>query len=90
MRRSKGPLIRSPGGVASRGASKRCQAGIDRAKRKGTKFGRPAVLDASQKKRIAERYSAGETMAALARQYDCSEPTIWRVLQGPFDASAAA
>ena len=69
---------------------KRCQAGIDRAKRKGTKFGRPAVLDASQKKRIAERYSAGETMAELAREYECSEPTIWRVLQGPFDVNVAA
>jgi len=68
---------------------KRCQAGIDRAKRKGTKFGRPAVLDISQKKRIAERYSAGETMAELAREYDCSEPTIWRVLQGPFEGAQA-
>jgi len=23
-----------------------------------------------------------ETMAELAREYDCSEPTIWRVLRG--------
>jgi hypothetical protein len=36
---------------------KRRSAGIDRAKRKGTKFGRPAALDASQKKHIAERYA---------------------------------
>jgi transposase-like protein len=28
-------------------------------------------LDASQKKRIAERYTAGETMAELAREYEC-------------------
>jgi len=69
---------------------KRCQAGIDRAKRKGTKFGRPAVLDASQRIRIAERYAAGETMAELAGEYECSEPTIWRALQGPFAGSAAA
>ena len=61
---------------------KRCQAGIDRAKAKGTKFGRRPVLDASQRKRLAERYAAGETMAALAREYDCGEATIWRALQG--------
>ena len=69
---------------------KRCQAGIDRAKRKGTKFGRPAVLDAGQRKRIAERYATGETMAELAREYECSEPTIWRALRGPFEGSVAA
>jgi len=69
---------------------KRCQAGIDRAKAKGTKFGRKPVLDAGQRKRIAERYAADETMAALAREYDCGEATIWRALQGrfPFDTDA--
>ena len=61
---------------------KRCQAGIERAKSKGTKFGRPFVLDAGQRKKIAERYAAGETMAALARDYGCGEATIWRALQG--------
>jgi DNA invertase Pin-like site-specific DNA recombinase len=60
----------------------RCEAGIARAKRKGTKFGRPSALDASQRRKIAERYSAGETMAALAREYECGEATIWRALQG--------
>jgi DNA invertase Pin-like site-specific DNA recombinase len=59
----------------------RCEAGIARAKRKGTKFGRPSALDAGQRRKIAERYSAGETMAALAREYDCGEATIWRALQ---------
>jgi DNA invertase Pin-like site-specific DNA recombinase len=61
---------------------KRCQAGIDRAKAKGTKFGRKPLLDTSQRRRLAERYAAGETMAALAREYDCGEATIWRALQG--------
>jgi DNA invertase Pin-like site-specific DNA recombinase len=69
---------------------KRCQAGIERAKAKGTKFGRSSVLDTSQRKRIAERYAAGETMAELARDYDCGEATIWRALQpSPFGADAA-
>jgi DNA invertase Pin-like site-specific DNA recombinase len=60
----------------------RCVAGIARAKAKGTKFGRPAALDAGQRKRIAERYAAGETMAELASEYDCGEATIWRALRG--------
>jgi DNA invertase Pin-like site-specific DNA recombinase len=58
----------------------RCQDGIDRAKAKGTKFGRKTVLDASQRLRIAERHGKGETMAELAREYECGEATIWRAL----------
>jgi DNA invertase Pin-like site-specific DNA recombinase len=69
---------------------KRCQAGIERAKAKGTKFGRTSVLDAGQRRKVAERYAAGETMAELARDYGCGEATIWRALQGrPFSASQA-
>ena len=60
---------------------KRCQAGIERAKARGTKFGRTSVLDAGQRKKIAERYADGETMAELARDYDCGEATIWRALR---------
>ena len=70
---------------------KRCQAGIERAKAKGTKFGRTSVLDAGKRRKIAERYVAGETMAELARDYGCGEATIWRALQGrPFSASQAS
>jgi DNA invertase Pin-like site-specific DNA recombinase len=60
----------------------RCQAGIDRAKAKGKKFGRKPVLDAGKRKVLAERYAAGETMAKLAVEYECGEATIWRALQG--------
>ena len=60
---------------------KRCEEWIERARRKGTKFGRPTALDVSQRRRIAERYAAGETMAELAREYECGEATIWRALQ---------
>jgi DNA invertase Pin-like site-specific DNA recombinase len=59
----------------------RCEEGIERAKRKGTKFGRPSSLDPGQRRRVAERYAAGETMAELARDYECGEATIWRALQ---------
>src|SRR5262245_16636190 len=59
---------------------KRCQAGIERAKANGTQFGRTPVLDASQRRKIAERYANGETMAELAREYECGEATSWRAL----------
>ena len=60
---------------------KRCDEGIARAKRLGTKFGRKAKLDDSQRRVIAKRYAAGETMAELAAEYDVGEATIWRALQ---------
>jgi DNA invertase Pin-like site-specific DNA recombinase len=60
----------------------RCQAGIDRAKAKGVKFGRPVTLDASKRRKIAERYAKGETMRALALDYDVGEATIWRAING--------
>ena len=60
---------------------KRCEEGIAKAKTKGTKFGRPSALDVGQRRHIAERYAAGETMAELAREYECGEATIWRALQ---------
>jgi DNA invertase Pin-like site-specific DNA recombinase len=66
----------------------RCDEGIARAKRKGTKFGRPSALDAGQRRTIADRYGKGETMADLALEYEVSEPTIWRALQGPFEQAA--
>jgi DNA invertase Pin-like site-specific DNA recombinase len=60
---------------------KRCEEGILRAKRKGTKFGRPTALDPSQRRRIAERYGTGETVAELAKEYEVGETTVWRALQ---------
>ena len=59
----------------------RCEAGIERARANGKQFGRPNALDAGQRRRVAERYGAGETMAELAREYECGEATIWRALQ---------
>ena len=59
----------------------RCDEGIRRAKAKGTKFGRKRSLSPEQVKIAADRYAKGETMAALALDYEVSEPTIWRALQ---------
>jgi len=60
---------------------RRCEEGIERAKANGKQFGRPTALDHGQRRRVAERYAAGETMAELAREYSCGEATIWRALQ---------
>ncbi len=51
-----------------------------RGRRKGTKFGRMARLDAGQRAKIAERYADGETITDLAADYDCGVGTIHRAL----------
>ncbi len=60
---------------------KRCDEGIARAKRLGTRFGRKAKLDDGQRRMIAKRYGEGATMVELAREYEVGETTIWRALQ---------
>jgi DNA invertase Pin-like site-specific DNA recombinase len=67
----------------------RCEEGIERAKAKGTKFGRPDRLGTGEKRKIAERYAKGETLEQLAAEYECGVATVWRAVNGPF-ASAAA
>jgi hypothetical protein len=37
---------------------------------------------AGQRRKIAERYAAGETMRELAIDYEVGEATIWRALRG--------
>ena len=66
----------------------RTEVGIAKARAQGKKFGRPSALDAGQKRKIADRYAAGETMAELAAEYEVGEATIFRALQGPFDLAA--
>ncbi len=68
----------------------RTEDGIAKARAQGKKFGRPSALDAGQKRKIAERYAAGETMAELATDYEVGEATIFRALQGPFEVGAHA
>jgi DNA invertase Pin-like site-specific DNA recombinase len=60
---------------------RRCEEGIERAKRKGTKFGRPSALDDGEKRMMAERYAKGETMEQLAKDYGVGIGSIWRSLQ---------
>ena len=67
---------------------KRCEEGIERAKRKGVTFGRKRKLDKEMVRVPADRYAKGETMAELAQVYGVSEPTIWRALQPEIQAAA--
>jgi DNA invertase Pin-like site-specific DNA recombinase len=66
----------------------RTEAGIAKARANGKKFGRPSALDVGEKRKIAERYAAGETMAQLAADYEVGEATVFRALQGPFEVAA--
>ena len=71
----------------------RTAAGIQRARELGVAFGRKPKLNPQQRRLIAARYAQGETMAALARDFGVSEPTVWRALRGtdePVSAPAAA
>ena len=67
---------------------KRCEEGIERAKRKGVTFGRKRKLDKEMVRAAADRYAKGETMAELAEVYGVSEPTIWRALQPEIQTAA--
>ena len=67
---------------------KRCEEGIERAKRKGTQFGRPTRLDAGEKRTIADRYAKGHTIEQLAAEYECGVGTIWRALQPEIQTAA--
>ena len=69
---------------------KRCEEGLERAKRKGVKLGRKRKLDRDMVRVAAERYAKGETMAELAEVYGVSEPTIWRALQPEITVEVAA
>jgi DNA invertase Pin-like site-specific DNA recombinase len=59
----------------------RTEAGIAKAREQGKRFGRRRALDAGQRRKIAEKYAAGATMAELAAEYEVGEATIFRALK---------
>jgi DNA invertase Pin-like site-specific DNA recombinase len=59
----------------------RTEEGIAKARKQGKRFGRPSALDNGQRRKIAERYAAGATMAELAAEYEVGEATIFRALK---------
>jgi len=58
----------------------RQREGIAKAKQAGAYKGRKAVFDAATVKAIRERVAAGEQVAALAREFGVTRPTIYRAL----------
>ena len=57
----------------------RTQSGLARAKASGKPLGRPSVLSEDQKVEVKEKLQNGETVSAIARQFETSRQTIMRV-----------
>lgn len=57
----------------------RTNAGLSRARAQGKKIGRPAVLNAEQKRDIAAERAAGVSHGILAKRYGVSRSAIQRV-----------
>lgn len=57
----------------------RTHAGIARAKASGKRFGRPPVLSEEQKRVVTERFKAGISTSAIAREFNTTRQTILRV-----------
>jgi DNA invertase Pin-like site-specific DNA recombinase len=60
----------------------RTQAGIKHAREIGVKFGPKFKLNPKQCELIRERYTGGETMEAIAKDFRVGTATIWRVVHG--------
>lgn len=58
----------------------RQRRGIDAARQRGKHLGRPPLLDATHAKMAINRLVAGETVAALAREWRVSERTLSRLV----------
>lgn len=57
----------------------RTQSGLARAKASGTPLGRPSALSKDQQNEVREKLHNGETISAIARQFETSRQTIMRV-----------
>jgi DNA invertase Pin-like site-specific DNA recombinase len=65
--------------------------GRTRAKARGVKFGRPAVLTPHQRREAMQRLANGEAQADVARSFNVSQATISRLAApSPFEASVVA
>jgi putative DNA-invertase from lambdoid prophage Rac len=56
----------------------RTQSGLARAKSEGTTLGRPARLSDKQREDIARRIQDGETVSALAREFEVDRAIVQR------------
>jgi putative DNA-invertase from lambdoid prophage Rac len=57
----------------------RTQSGINRAKAAGKQFGRPPVLNMTERATVIERLAAGINVTELAREFKTTRQTIMRV-----------
>lgn len=57
----------------------RTHAGIARAKTTGKRFGRPPALNDVQKIEVLARIDAGESISAIAREFETTRQTILRI-----------
>jgi len=57
----------------------RTHAGIARAKASGKRFGRPPALNDEQKLEVLARVDAGESISAIAREFETTRQTILRI-----------
>jgi putative DNA-invertase from lambdoid prophage Rac len=58
----------------------RTQSGLARAKAEGKTLGRPSSTTPEQRVVIAKRHKAGESISALAREYDLSRASVMRIV----------
>jgi DNA invertase Pin-like site-specific DNA recombinase len=58
----------------------RTQSGLARAKAEGKALGRPSSTTPEQRVTIAKRHKAGESISALAREYDLSRASVMRIV----------
>lgn len=58
---------------------KRQAEGIAAAKARGVRFGRPAVLTASQEAEIEQELRHGASMRDVAERFGCSRTSVWRI-----------
>ena len=57
----------------------RTQAGLERARQAGKRFGRPPSLSEAEQTEVNARLTAGESVSALSRAFKTSRQTIMRV-----------
>lgn len=57
----------------------RTQAGLSRAKAQGKTLGRPPSLSSEQQKLVHQKINKGESISAIAREFNTSRQTIMRI-----------
>lgn len=67
----------------------RTQSGLARAKAEGKTLGRPALTTDEQRAAMVARFKAGESISALARDYDVSRASVMRIVK-PVGVDAVA